>query len=122
VLLGLPYASEIDAWSLGCILAELYLGLPLFAGTSELSQLRLISELGPFPPHMLLAGTKVRRFFDVDGLSFTLKTDAQFAAENNVPIRKPNRRYFEFSSLEQLVMRYPQPATVRRPIVFLLCF
>jgi dual specificity protein kinase YAK1 len=32
VLIGLPYAGDIDMWSLGCIVAELYLGLPLFAG------------------------------------------------------------------------------------------
>ncbi|KAJ2626812.1 dual specificity protein kinase yak1, partial [Coemansia sp. RSA 1287] len=30
ILLGLPYSSRIDMWSLGCIVAELYLGLPLF--------------------------------------------------------------------------------------------
>ncbi len=59
VLLGLPYGPDIDMWSVGCITAELYLGLPLFAGTSELAQLRLIMECcGPFPSHMLLAGTK----------------------------------------------------------------
>ncbi len=111
VLLGLGYGMDIDMWSVGCILAELYLGLPLFAGTSELAQLRLISEcLGPFPSHMLLAGSKVRRFFNVvDGLHFELKTDAEYFAENNLPPRKPNRRYFEFSSLEQLVLRYPTP-------------
>lgn len=44
VLLGLPYGLDIDMWSLGCIVAELYLGLPLFAGTSELEQLHLIQE------------------------------------------------------------------------------
>lgn len=61
VLLGLPYGADIDMWSLGCIVAELYLGLPLFAGTSELEQLRLIQEaLGPMPTHMLMAGTKAR--------------------------------------------------------------
>jgi dual specificity protein kinase YAK1 len=31
-MLGLKYTSAIDMWSFGCILAELYLGRPLFPG------------------------------------------------------------------------------------------
>lgn len=32
VILGLPYGCEIDMWSFGCILAELFMGYPLFPG------------------------------------------------------------------------------------------
>jgi dual specificity protein kinase YAK1 len=47
VLIGLPYTSAIDMWSLGCIAAELFLGLPLFPGSSEYNQLsRIIEMLG----------------------------------------------------------------------------
>lgn len=47
VLLGLPYSTSIDMWSLGCIAVELFLGLPLFPGTSEYNQLsRIIDMLG----------------------------------------------------------------------------
>ncbi len=45
VLLGLPYTSAIDMWSLGCIAAELFLGLPLFPGNSEYNQLSRIVEM-----------------------------------------------------------------------------
>lgn len=34
VILGSPYDFAIDMWSVGCLLAELYLGSPLFAGTN----------------------------------------------------------------------------------------
>lgn len=34
VIMGLPYGCEIDMWSFGCILAELYMGYPLFPGVS----------------------------------------------------------------------------------------
>lgn len=34
VLLGLSYNGAIDMWSFGCVAAELFLGLPLFPGTS----------------------------------------------------------------------------------------
>jgi len=34
-------------WSLGCIAAELYLGLPLFPGSSEYNQVsRIVNMLG----------------------------------------------------------------------------
>jgi len=47
VLLGLPYDSSIDMWSLGCICAELFLGIPIFPGNSEYDQLaRIIKILG----------------------------------------------------------------------------
>jgi serine/threonine protein kinase len=45
VLLGLSYNSAIDMWSLGCIAVELFLGLPLFPGTSEYNQITRIVEM-----------------------------------------------------------------------------
>jgi len=35
VLMGLPYSNKIDVWSVGCIAAELYYGLPIMMGTNE---------------------------------------------------------------------------------------
>ena len=45
VILGIPYTSSIDMWSLGCIAVELFLGLPLFPGTSEYNQITRIVEM-----------------------------------------------------------------------------
>ena len=36
IILGYSYSTPIDMWSLGCILAELTVGEPIFAGTSDL--------------------------------------------------------------------------------------
>lgn len=45
----MSYTAAIDMWSLGCIAVELFLGLPLFPGTSEYNQLtRIIEMLGYF--------------------------------------------------------------------------
>lgn len=50
VILGIPYTSSIDMWSLGCIAVELFLGLPLFPGTSEYNQItRIVEMLGWVP-------------------------------------------------------------------------
>ena len=39
VLLGTTYATPVDLWSCGCILAELFLRKPLFPGQYEVDQL-----------------------------------------------------------------------------------
>ncbi|KAL4353115.1 hypothetical protein GQ457_06G015800 [Hibiscus cannabinus] len=45
VLLGYQYTTDIDMWSFGCIVAELFLGLPLFPGASEFDLLRRMIEI-----------------------------------------------------------------------------
>lgn len=42
VLLEVSYASPVDVWSVGCIIAELYSLTPLFVGESEIDQLNKI--------------------------------------------------------------------------------
>uniref|UniRef100_A0A5S6QQ43 Cyclin-dependent kinase 12 n=1 Tax=Trichuris muris TaxID=70415 RepID=A0A5S6QQ43_TRIMR len=45
------YGPEVDIWSVGCILGELFVKKPIFQGTSELQQLELISRVcgSPLP-------------------------------------------------------------------------
>lgn len=50
---------------LGCILAELYTGYPLFPGENEVEQLACIMEVCGVPPEDLIAtATRKRLFFD----------------------------------------------------------
>ncbi len=54
MLLGHPYGMAIDMWSLGCMAAELFLGLPLFPGASEHDLLcHIVDMLGLPPAHVL---------------------------------------------------------------------
>jgi len=39
------YGVEVDMWSMGCILAEMLLGTPVFSGTSTLNQLEKFGEV-----------------------------------------------------------------------------
>ncbi|XP_067937121.1 dual specificity tyrosine-phosphorylation-regulated kinase 4-like [Watersipora subatra] len=65
VILGLDYSMAIDMFSLGCILAELYTGYPLFPGENEVEQLACIMEIMGLPPGALLERAKRRKvFFD----------------------------------------------------------
>ncbi|XP_071438835.1 cyclin-dependent kinase 4 [Hetaerina americana] len=50
VLLGLPYATPVDIWSCGCIMAELFRRQPLFSGNSEGDQLDCIFQVIGTPP------------------------------------------------------------------------
>ncbi|XP_016416800.1 homeodomain-interacting protein kinase 3-like [Sinocyclocheilus rhinocerous] len=38
IILGLPFWEAIDMWSLGCVIAELFLGWPLYPGALEFDQ------------------------------------------------------------------------------------
>jgi serine/threonine protein kinase len=64
VLIGLPYDSAIDMWSLGCVAAELFLGLPILPGVHEHEQLcRIIDMIGKVPDWMLEQGSKTTKYF-----------------------------------------------------------
>ena len=64
VVLGSPYGMPIDMWSLGCVIAELFLGLPLFPGASEYNLMTRICEtLGPPPASMLDKASNAKKFF-----------------------------------------------------------
>ncbi|XP_066580563.1 dual specificity tyrosine-phosphorylation-regulated kinase 4 [Amia ocellicauda] len=68
VILGHPYSMAIDMWSLGCILAELYTGYPLFPGENEVEQIACIMEVLGLPPNEFVHTASRRRlFFDSKG-------------------------------------------------------
>jgi dual specificity tyrosine-phosphorylation-regulated kinase 2/3/4 len=68
VILGSSYGLGIDMWSLGCILAELWTGYPIFPGENEQEQLACIMEIfGPPDRHLVDRCTRKKLFFDSVG-------------------------------------------------------
>lgn len=68
VILGMNYGLPIDMWSLGCILAELFTGVPIFPGENEQEQLACIMEVfGPPEKHLIEKSTRKKLFFDSMG-------------------------------------------------------
>ena len=54
VMLGLPYSVAIDMWSLGCILAEMHTGEPIFSGSDQFDQMqKIVKLLGMVPASMI---------------------------------------------------------------------
>lgn len=68
VILGMTYGLPIDMWSVGCILAELFTGVPIFPGENEQEQLACIMEVfGPPEKHLIEKSTRRKLFFDSMG-------------------------------------------------------
>jgi dual specificity protein kinase YAK1 len=114
VVLGLPYTTSIDMWSLGCIVAELFLGLPIFPGTSEYNQLsRIIETLGNPPNWMIEMGKNSGQFMEkyVDEYGrkqYRLKSREKYSREFNTD-EQPSKQYFPSANLREIIMSYPLP-------------
>ncbi|KAI9244503.1 kinase-like domain-containing protein [Sporodiniella umbellata] len=68
IILGLDYTKAIDMWSLGCIIVELYTGVPIFPGENEQEQLACIMEIMGVPDTELIEMSERRHlFFDRRG-------------------------------------------------------
>ncbi|KAG9056446.1 dual specificity protein kinase yak1 [Serendipita sp. 407] len=120
VLLGVPYTSAIDMWSLGCIAVELFLGLPLFPGTSEYNQItRIVEMLGLPPQYMLDTGKQTNQFFDsyIDTYGrkrYQLKSLEKYSREHNTN-EQPGKKYFTHNTLPEIIKAAPIPAQRAKP-------
>lgn len=63
LVVGLPWSESIDLFSLGCVLAEVYLGHRLFPFTgTDLERLAVLERvIGPFPESMVVRGERCLR-------------------------------------------------------------
>lgn len=117
VLLGHPeYDSKIDMWSLGCVAAELFLGIPLFPGQNEMNMIcRIVEMLGDMPDRFLRRCRHTNKFFNSprsteyppnDVYVYQLKSVAQYQQENNETL--PDwKRFFKEKKLRDIIMTYP---------------
>lgn len=89
VLLEQGYSVQIDMWSLGCILCELFTGVPIFPGEDERDQLNYIMEYIDVPPSDYInMSLKKDVFFDKNGNPFQIPN-------SNGKIRMPNTKTFQ---------------------------
>ena len=126
VLLGCRYGTPIDIWSMGAIVGELFLGLPLFPGESEYNQMARIVTLRGVPPgKMLDAAPLAQKFFErtpsgpggtAGSGGWKLKSEAQYCLERGngtQPCR--NKQYFKYRTLPELIRHHPPPKSNASP-------
>lgn len=126
VILGLPYTESIDMWSLGCIVGELFLGLPMFPGSSEYNQIyKIVNMLGQPPRHMIELGKNLLHFFEKvtpsdpsEKPTYRLKTYEEYSKfllksksrEEALKVEQPNKNYFEHRYLKDIILNYKMPS------------
>ncbi|KAK9863799.1 hypothetical protein WJX84_009568 [Apatococcus fuscideae] len=123
VVLGYPYDVAVDMWSLGCMAAELFLGLPLFPGASEHDLLvRIVEMLGAPPDWLLHKAQNTAKFFrslgpgpaedqgafdgDLGSPQFVVRTQAEFEAMHGQQA-PAGKRYFHHTKLQDIIGAYP---------------
>ncbi|KAK2953119.1 putative Dual specificity protein kinase YAK1 [Blattamonas nauphoetae] len=118
ILLGLPYTSQIDTWSVGCIVAELFLGRPLFPGQSEYDQIRRISlMLGNPPQEMLMKGKSSGKFCVIDpSISGRIRiaTVPEFAKKSG-EMFQPRQYNYLSESIEKTINGYATHLKMENP-------
>ena len=66
VVIGLHYDNQVDMWSLGCIVAEMFCGRPIFPAQDENELLEFqVLMCGNPPQHMIDKCSKKTKFFNV---------------------------------------------------------
>lgn len=107
-------------WSLGCIVVELFLGLPLFPGSSEYNQVSRITEMLGLPPHwMLEMGKQSGEFFEKSQdeygrKQYRLKSMEQYSREHGTK-EQPSKKYFSATTLPDIIKNYPMPRKNMKP-------
>lgn len=86
ILLEQGYNYEIDIWSLGCILPELYAGVPIFPGEDEKDQLVCIINYLGMPSSEYL--NKGRKRFNLIDSKFQLYSQPNNKSKGNFKILK----------------------------------
>lgn len=63
------YEAHIDIWSVGCVMAEMFLGIPLFIGENTKDQLKKIAEIIGFPDDFDIRGMGVKKAEHFEGVT-----------------------------------------------------
>ncbi|KAK0133809.1 Homeodomain-interacting protein kinase 2 [Merluccius polli] len=114
IMLGLPFTGLIDMWSLGCVVAELLIGFPIYPGDTEYDMWRYIRKtLGELPDALLDHGIRTHLCF-TKGSVWRLKVNVtelkqrlffqspwDYLGGKGFLLRRTSR--FRFSSLEEVL-------------------
>lgn len=106
IMLGIfPYTQQIDMWSFGCILIELFTGFPLFPGTNEREQMQLIIDVIGMPNASVLSRSTRKNLF------------SQFKSDNTavppaIDVISDNEKEKRFKYIMEKLREIPDPEFV----------
>ncbi|XP_067039056.1 dual specificity tyrosine-phosphorylation-regulated kinase 2-like [Acropora muricata] len=104
VMFGIPFGLEIDMWSLGCILAELYIGECLFLGKTKKQVLKEVTTVfGPFPKNPFQSGKFIHDFLEFVGQN---SESNKSLCVTNMMKKLLNSRNYAFSSFLVGLLQY----------------
>ncbi|ELP91350.1 serine/threonine protein kinase ppk15, putative [Entamoeba invadens IP1] len=109
IVFNMKYTNAIDMWSVGCIIAEMFLGVPLFPASSEYDLIaRFVETVGMPSDDFLLTGKTSMKFFkEVKRTGkFRLKESFEYEWENNVRL-PPHKNYLYYAKLSDIIMKNP---------------
>lgn len=134
VILGVGWSMPSDMWSLGCILAELYLGDLLFPTHNNEEHLALMERVIDFFPHRMIDAAKYdgsqqsmsKRIFDSNSchrMGKVLSSDELSFVKRSKPLRRlvgdPKDRWFLDLISRQLVLDPSRRSTAHECLRFL---
>lgn len=110
VILGVQYGSAVDMWSLGCIVAELFLGLPLLPGVSEFDQFSRIVDMFGMPPSWMMADKKSEsytyKYRGEDGrYHYRIKSVEEYNRDYGA-CETRGKKYFADQRLQDIICNY----------------
>jgi dual specificity tyrosine-phosphorylation-regulated kinase 2/3/4 len=89
IVLGCSYSTAIDTWSFGCVLAELYTGLPIFPAENEKELIACICEvIGEPAAGFVASAPRAGIYFAADGKARPFKNTK---GRRRVPGARPLR-------------------------------
>lgn len=104
-VLQLNIDTKIDIWSLGCVLCELFLGLPILPAMNEYHLVSLIEQtIGPFPTNMVEQSVRRNAMFDTD---YTVKSAQTISQEEPDMSFESFEPYFVYTQLRDILENYP---------------
>jgi dual specificity protein kinase YAK1 len=100
---------------------ELFLGLPLFPGSSEYNQVARITEMLGMPPvWMIEMGKQAGDFFEkvtdeFGRKTYRLKSMELYSKEHGTK-EQPSKKYFQATTLPEIIRQYAMPRKNMKPI------
>ena len=97
LIFGQPFDTSIDIWSLGCIVFEMYAGIPLFKAKNETELLRLHINFLGYPPDDYINTSACRTpfFTSENKLHDTTRCFPGSLQFNNFALKKPIYRFID---------------------------